>query len=139
MNAKEYLLQYKSIDARVRILQSEIEALRTEAEGMSINLDGMPKSQGTNDKTARIAILLAECETALTEELSKAWKMRIEMVEMLGKLQSKHQQLLYARYIRLQTWEHIAVDMDITWRHCYRLHGSALVELEKVLKQGKMS
>lgn len=136
MNAKEYLLQYKSIDARVKILQSEIEALRTEAEGMSINLDGMPKAKGTKDKTARIAILLAECETALTEELSKAWKLRIEIVGELGKMtNSRHQKLLYARYIQDHTWERIAVDMNITWRYCYMLHGSALAELEKVLNK----
>ena len=53
MNAKEYLMQYKAIDAKIKILQAEIESLRTDAESMSINLDGMPKGQGAPDKTAR--------------------------------------------------------------------------------------
>lgn len=133
MTAKDYLLRYKRFDARIKILQGEIAQLRTQAEGMSISLDGLPKGQGAHDKTARLAVLLAECETALTEELSKAWKVRMEIVATLGKLTPKHQTLLYKKYIEQKTWERIAVDMDITWRYCYMLHGSALAELERVI------
>ena len=46
MNAKDYLTEYKRIEARVRVLQTEVEKLRTDAEGMNINLDGMPKASG---------------------------------------------------------------------------------------------
>lgn len=133
MNAKEYLMRYRNYDARIKILQAEIEALRTQAEGMSINLDGLPKGQGAKDKTARLAILLAECETKLTEELSAAWKVRMEIVETLGKLSYKHQRLLHEHYIQNKTWEVVAVDMGITWRYCYMLHGSALNELNQIL------
>lgn len=137
MNAKEYLSQYKTTSSRVKILQNEIETLRTAAEGMSINLDGMPKGTGTSDKTARLAVLLAECETKLTEELSELWRIRMEIIGTLGKLSSKHQRILYARYIEQKTWECIAYEMDITWRYCYMLHGSALAELETVLNLKK--
>lgn len=134
MNAKDYLLEYKRIDARVRILQAEVEKLRTDAEGMSINLDGMPRSSGKSDKIARLAIQLASYETQLADELSHLWSKRMEIVGELSKLKNpKHFTLLHAKYIENKTWERIAVDMDITWRHCYRLHGSALAEFEKVL------
>ena len=136
MNAKDHLLEYKRIDARVRILQAEVEKLRTDAEGMNINLDGMPKASGKPDKIARLAIQLAAYETELADELSKLWAKRMEIVGELSKLKEpKHFTILHARYIEGKTWEHIAVDMDITWRHCYRLHGSALVEFEKILNK----
>lgn len=136
MTAKEYLMQYKTISARVKILQAEIESLRADAESITINLDGMPKGQGNTDKTARLAIMLAERESKLIAELSKLWSMRTEIVNKLGELSnSKHQQILYARYIQCETWEHIAVDMDITWRYCHMLHGSALAEFEKILNK----
>lgn len=136
MTAKEYLQQYKHASARVKIIQAEIESLRATAESVSINLDGMPKGQGEKDKTARLAIQLAECETVLQEELSNLWRIRMEIVETLGELKNaKHQQLLHAKYIIGETWEHIAVDMDITWRYCYILHGAALTELEKILEK----
>ena len=133
MNAKEYLMRYKNYDSRIKILQAEIESLRTQAEGMNINLDGLPKGQGAKDKNARLAILLAECETKLTEELSAAWKVRMEIVETLGKLSHKHQRLLHEYYIQNKTWEVVAVDLGITWRYCYMLHGSALNELNQIL------
>ena len=136
MNAKDYLLEYKRIDARVRILQAEVEKLRTDAEGMSINLDGMPRSSGKSDKIARLAIQLASYETQLADELSHLWSKRMEIVAKLSELNDpKHFTILHSRYIEGKTWEHIAVDMDITWRHCYRLHGSALAEFEKILNK----
>ena len=136
MNAKDYLTEYKRIEARVRVLQTEVEKLRTDAEGMNINLDGMPKASGKPDKIARLAIQLAAYETDLADELSHLWSKRMEIVGELGKLKEpKHFTILHARYIEGKTWERIAVDMDITWRYCYMLHGRALTEFEKVLRE----
>ena len=134
LNAREYLEQYKFIEARVNILQAEVERLRTDAEGMSINLDGMPKGSGRGSKFERLAIQLAECEARLQGELSDLWRLRIDIIENLNKLADhKHQTLLYGRYIEGKTWETIAYEMKITWRHCYRLHGHALQKLEKII------
>ena len=64
MNAKEYLEQYQRIEAKARIYQQEIERIRTQAEGLSINLDSLPKgSNARNDKMERLAVQLAEYET----------------------------------------------------------------------------
>jgi hypothetical protein len=113
MNAKDYLLEYKRIDARVRILQAEVEKLRADAEGMSINLDGMPRSSGKSDKIARLAIQLASYETQLADELSHLWSKRMEIVEELSKLKNpKHFTILHSKYIEGKTWEEI--DQD-TW------------------------
>ena len=136
MTAKEYLLRYNAISKRATMLQTEIERLRTEAESASINLDGMPKGSSGGDKMANIAVKLAEYETALQEELSEVWKTRMDIIAKLGQLKNpKHQEILHRRYIACERWEQIAVDMDITWRHCYRLHGSALAEFEKVINK----
>lgn len=134
MHAKEYLEQYKSIEARVRILQAEVERIRTDAEGMSINLDGMPKGSGRGSKFENLAIQLAECESKLQNELSELWRLRIGIIEQLNQLGDyKHQTLLYARYIEGKTWETIAYEMNITWRHCYRIHGHALQKFENII------
>ena len=136
MTAKEYLMKYKHIDDRVKMLQAEVERLRTDAESMRINLDGMPKGATTNDKTARLAILLAECETALIDELSMLWSARIEIIGVLDQLKEpKYQRILYARYIEGKTWETIAYEMGISWRYCYMLHGNALSDLDRILKK----
>ena len=136
MNAKEYLEQYKLIQTRINMLTSEIERLRAEAESVSINLDGMPKGTNQTDKTARLAAQLADYETAIQEEMSGLWSRRMKIISELGQLKNhKHQVLLQQRYIECKSWERIAVDMDISWRYCYMLHGSALAEFEKIINK----
>ena len=133
MNAKEYLLQIKKIRRRVNLLQAEVDRLRTDAESVSINLDGMPRGKGKSS-WENLAIQLAECESILQEQLSALWSKQMEAILLLGKLKPKHQQILTEYYIADKTWEQIAYEQGITWRHCYRLHGSALAELDKVME-----
>ena len=138
MNAREYLESYKQIQTRINVLRAEIERLRAEAESVSINLDGMPRGTATEDKMSRIVAEMTDLESTFTEELSGLYMKRMRIITQLGRLKNyKHQRLLQLRYIDCKSWEHIAVDMDITWRHCYRLHGSALQEFEEVMNEQK--
>ena len=136
MEARNYLESYKQIQTRINVLQAEINRLRTEAESVSINLDGMPKGQGGNDKLSRIVADMADLEATLLAEMSGLYIRRQRIIAQLGMLKShKHQLLLQKRYLECKSWEAIAYEMDITWRHCYRLHGSALAEFEEILQQ----
>lgn len=136
MESKEYLESYRRIAERLKVLMAEIERLRAEAESVSLNLDGMPHGKGKDDKTARLAIQLAEMETKLQGEMSTLWSKRMEIINLLGKMQKhKHQTLLHKRYIECKSWEVIAYEMGISWRHCYRLHGSALNEFNDIMNK----
>ena len=136
MESKEYLESYRRIAERLKVLMAEIERLRAEAESVSLNLDGMPHGKGKDDKTARLAIQLAEMETKLQGELSTLWSKRMEIINLLGKMQKrKHRTLLHKRYIECKSWEVIAYEMGISWRHCYRLHGSALNEFNDIMNK----
>lgn len=134
MTAKEYLQSYNTISARVKLLQDTIEQLRTEAESVSISLDGMPHGQG-NKSWENIAVKLAEYETELSEELSAFWGKRMDIINTIGLLDHQHQTLLYKRYIKGMRWEQIAYEMHFSWRHCHRVHGRALAELEKIINK----
>ena len=137
MTAKEYLEQYRTMQTRLNVLMAEIERLRTEAEGASIRLDGLPTGTGEPDKTARLAAQLADHKTVLRAEMSALWIRRMRIINELGQLKNhKHQKILQLRYIDCKSWECIAYEMGITWRHCYRLHGSALAEFDTVMHTG---
>ena len=138
MEARNYLESYKQIQTRINVLQAEINRLRTEAESVSINLDGMPKGTANDDKLSRIVADMADLEQTLLAEMSGLYIRRQRIITQLGMLKShKHQLLLQKRYLECKSWEAIAYEMDITWRHCYRLHGSALAEFEEVMKNGE--
>ena len=137
MEAKEYLESYRLIQTRINVLMSNIERLRAEAESVSISLDGLPRGTTTSDKMSRIVAEMADLESTLMEEMSGLFIRRQRIITQLGMLKShKHQLLLQKRYIECKSWEHIAVEMDISWRHCYRLHGSALAEFQEVMSNG---
>lgn len=134
MEAKEYLDSYRLIQTRINVLMSNIERLRAEAESVSISLDGLPRGTATSDKMSRIVAEMADLESTLMDEMSGLFIRRQKIITQLGMLKShKHQLLLQKRYIECKSWEHIAVEMDISWRYCYMLHGSALAEFKEVM------
>lgn len=138
MDAKGYLDSYRLIQTRINVLMAEVERLRAEAESVSINIDGMPRGTATDDKLSRLVAEMADLESTLTDELSGLYIRRMKIITMLGLMKNhKHQLLLQKRYIDCKSWEHIAVEMDISWRYCYMLHGSALAEFEKILEKNK--
>lgn len=136
MTAKEYLTRIRDMATRVRFLQDELERLRTDAASTSINIDGMPRVMGgKSDKLERLAIKLAEYDDQLQSELTRLLAEKQTAVRLIAELPPKEQTILTERYIHAKKWEQIAYEMDITWRHCYRLHGRALCSFDKVLNK----
>lgn len=138
MTAKEYLQTIKDRRDRIRILNEEIEQLRTDAESVSINLDGMPRNNGQSS-FEKLAIELAETESKLTQEMSDLWSEVMKAHSLIGQMSSpQRQQILTKRYLKGQRWEEIAYEMNFSWNHCFRVHGMALAELDKILKNNNM-
>ena len=138
MTAKEYLLQIKDRRDRIKVLLEEIEQLRTDAESVSINLDGMPRNNG-QASFEKLAIQLAEAESQLTEEMSGLWSQTMKAHALIGEIPSaQRQQILTKRYLKGQRWEEIAYEMHFSWQHCFRVHGLALKDLDKILLRNKM-
>lgn len=138
MTAKEYLMTIKDRRDRIRMLLEEIEQLRTDAESVSINLDGMPRNSGQTS-FEKLAIQLAEAEAQLTDEMSDLWTQTMRAHSLIGEVSSpQRQQILTKRYLQGQRWEQIAYEMHFSWQHCFRVHGMALAELDKILEENKM-
>ena len=135
MTAKEYLMQIRHIALRVRRIQNELEQLRTDAASVSVNLDGMPRVSGNTDRLAILAIKMAEYNTELQEELNMLLDEKVRAIRMIKTLPQKQQTVLIEYYIHVKKWEQIAEEMNISVRHCQRLHGNALYNFDKVLNK----
>lgn len=135
MTAREYLQTIRDRRERIKVLLEEIEQLRTDAESVSINLDGMPRNNGQSS-FEKLAIQLAEAETQLTDEMSGLWSETMKAHRLIGQVSnSQRQQILTKRYLKNQRWEEIAYEMHFSWQHCFRVHGLALAELDKILER----
>ena len=135
MTAREYLQTIRERRERIKVLLEEIEQLRTDAESVSINLDGMPRNNGQSS-FEKLAIQLAEAETQLTDEMSGLWSETMKAHRLIGQVSnSQRQQILTKRYLKNQRWEEIAYEMHFSWQHCFRVHGLALAELDKILER----
>lgn len=138
MTAKEYLQMIKDKRERIKVLLETIEQLRTDAESVSINLDGMPRNSGQTS-FEKLAIQLAEAEAMLTDEMSGLWSETMRAHRLIGQVSnSQRQQILTKRYLKGQRWEEIAYEMHFSWQHCFRVHGLALAELDKILQNNNM-
>ena len=135
MTAKEYLLQAKFLDMRINSKIQQVEALNDLATSASSVLTGMPRNpnKATSkmaDAVAKIVDLQAEINHDIDElvDLKKAISYTIKAVPS-----PELQTLLEKRYLCFQSWEIIAVDMNYSMQHLFRLHDKALKEITAFL------
>jgi len=136
MTAKEYLLQYKVLAVRIENAERDIDEIREERNSISIVLDGMPRGSSISDKTAKLAVLLADMESELLDLRTEAWLKKMEIIRTIDKLSNPAEvKLLHLRYLDNYTWEKIAVTLNYTYQWVAGpLHGQALKSIEKILE-----
>lgn len=128
MTAKEYLNQVfrknKSIDADLL----EVQQLRSLAESIGAIDYAKDRVQSTPTNALENSIVkLMTLEEKINAEIDEYVDLKEEIRCKINQLSNdKEQALLKMRYISLLTWEKIAVELDISIRYTYTLHGQAL-------------
>ena len=134
MTAKEYLSQYRNLDIEIDSLVLERERLYSLAttRGGSI-IDGTPKGAKSDNaaKHERIIDKIIEIDDIVNKRIDRLIAIRHEINAAInGVKDDKHRSILRLRYINGYTFEQIAVEMEMCYRHICRLHGQALREVE---------
>lgn len=141
MTAKEYLQQVAALSERIRQIEAEIQKLREEQILLrSPWPDGQPHGTGKSDpvgnQATKIADQIRELETKQLKKRGELWIKRSEIIETIGRIgDEKLNRLLWMRYVEDDSFEKIAVEMHYTYRHVVRLHGDALVRVDRILEQ----
>ena len=134
MKAKEYLVQYRLLKEQLNDLESQIEELNAEAEAVRIKLDDMPRGSNLSDRTAKLAVSIADLTLRTINTRDSILAKRDEISEALRGLSDRTQyQVLYKRYIEGKRWEEIAVETGYTYRSVTRIHGRGLENVQRVL------
>lgn len=155
MDAKEYLMQVRRLNARLKVINSTIERLRDDINSLSdVSIkstwpDGQPHGTKITDPTGTSALRILDAteekRQQLREELlryeyeqisahSLLWQKQIEILDKLSRISDPVLfKILNYRYIEGKSFEWIAVEINYTWRHTINLHGKALEEMQKIL------
>lgn len=133
MTAKEYLRQYEYAVKRIQRLEEEYAAERLlidTVRSVSDN-DGMPHGSGISKPTEDKAIRLADKAMRLVDARRDAIALKQELFDFVNSIDGEEGELLFRRYIQLELWKDIAVDMGYTERAVYKIHERALRVVEQ--------
>lgn len=135
---KDYLYQVKDGKRRVKLIEDRI-SYRMESMGAhGINFDeyipGSHDYRGSAVENAVIALSGLENER---KEAEKAYAdAKVAVSDLISRLRSVNQQaVITRRYIDGESWDKIALDMDMTVRNVQKLHGRALPILQEILTE----
>lgn len=121
---KRYLNGYRICKRREAQLAQQIQELRSERMFPSVCNDGMPRGNRYSDLSgyaARLDALISQLEQEMAVKQYQEIHDRIHTMQ-----DGVEQEILERRYLLGETWEKIAVQMNYTYRHVVRLHGTAL-------------
>ncbi len=129
---KQYLRRYQAAKRRAKMIQEEIEELRSSKTSPVGLGDGMPHGSGTSDLSgyaARLDELLRELEAEKEMQMVTYREIR----QQIGMVPDPtEQEILSRRYLLEQRWEKISVEMNYDYRYVLKLHGKALLHFEVV-------
>lgn len=135
MQKKLYKLGYSNnikaeIEKEIRSIKEDCQSLR---EYQAVVIDDMPHGTTINDTVGNTAAKIIDIyEKRITELMDKLEKQIIEknkLLNLISELSIEEQNILRAKYIDGLRWEYIPGKINISKRHCYRLHKNAIYKL----------
>lgn len=135
--AKEYLQQVKMCDVHINNRLEELAKLKALATKITSNWSSEPSGgSGNQDKLGDAVAKIIDLQQEINEAVDAFVDKKNEVREVLERIKNPDQlDLLYKVYFQYQTLEQAACDMGYTYRNVCYIHGKALQEVERLLKQ----
>ena len=135
MKAKEFLKQYEYAQQRADMCRKEyeVEMLKIDAIGSTLAGDGQPHGSGISRKTEDKALRLAEKAKRWKSVEREALKERQEVFEVVSMVNGIEGKILYQRYVDLNKWEQICVNIPMSWTGAHKAHKRALAIVQGIL------
>ena len=140
--AKEYLMSIALLDAKIEVWASEKDALEDRLLYITSTLspDKGSGGGGTQDKMAGMIARIADLEQQIDVTIIGYKDERNAALKMLNSMKNPvHMTILHRRYFLHQSLERIAADMGYTYRWVKSLHGRALQDYQRIMKDCGMS
>lgn len=135
MTAREKLKEIRKMDVEIDALQEQIDMLHAEAEGLkSMEITDMPKGGKSRDAACAIAEAADMQRERYGLILQRIKKREQALLAISAIDNSEHRTLLIQRYINCKSWDAIVDDMHYSYATIFRMHGVALQEFERVIR-----
>lgn len=130
MNSKEYLGQAyrlnELIDSEIKELD-ELTSRRLSMESPKLDAIGKGSGVGAGAKYTYIIDKIIDLEEKINSEIDRYIDLKEELRTAINQVEDAEMRvLLIDRYLNFMTWTEIAVKMNYSERHIYRIHKQAL-------------
>lgn len=126
---KRILWSYRRIEEQLMDDYAELDDIITFIKSPAF--DGLPSTPNGEKDIADILIRKEKVLARIWNDIDQKEAARRRINDALFAMQSeKERTLLVLRYKKGMTFEKVAEEMDYSWRHTLRLHGSALAHFE---------
>ena len=131
MKAKEYLSQAYRLDQRIDAKIEQVMSLRNlAAKATSTLSDAMPSGTRNVHRMEDIIIKIIDFENEINADIDRLVDLKREIMRVIKALPNpEYQTLLELRYLCFKSWEQIAIEMNYSIQHIYRLREKASKEI----------
>lgn len=130
MTAKEYLQQIYRLDRKIKRLEAKREAIRADLYSVKSTTDYNADRVQTSvegDTMLRLIAKVDSIERDIIAELNQLISLKDKISRQIESVQNERQKaVLFRRYVLCERWEQIAVDLNVSVRYVYMIHGEAL-------------
>ena len=128
MSTKDYLSQAYRIDQRINSKLAQVMSLRDLLGKATVTLSGTPKEATPNPHSMEDTIAkMVDLENEINEDIDALVDLKAEIMRRIKRVENtEYQTILELRYLCFKRWEEIAVEMNFSLQHLYRLHEKAV-------------
>ncbi len=134
---KAYLQKIRLYDTHINNKIAELSRLKDMVTNITPTLkDDVVSGSGSKDKLGDTVAKIVDLQNEINRAIDAFVDKKNEVCAIIDSLQNPdHVALLHKRYVEYLTWEQIACDMHISYRHATRMHGRALQAIERVMTE----
>ena len=131
MTAKEYLGQAYRLDQRINSKLEQVMSLRDLATKATSTLSDVAPSGTRNvHRMEDIIVKIVDLENEINHDIDNLVDLKREMVSVIKSVTDpEYQTILELRYLCFKSWEQIAVEMNYSIQHVYRIRDRAYDEI----------
>ena len=131
MKAKEYLSQAYRLDQRIDAKIEQVMSLRNlAAKATSTLSDVAPSGTRNVHRMEDIIMRIIDLENEVNADIDSLVALKHEITRIIKAVPNlEYQTLLELRYLCFKSWEQIAIEMNYSIQHIYRLREKAFKEI----------